>query len=278
MLLVKYPAVMGILNVTPDSFSDGGRYIERQAAVSHAASMIEQGADIIDVGGESTRPGSAPVSCDEELERVVPVIEAIRRISDIPISVDTSTPEVMRGAALAGATMINDVRALRMPGALDAAAETGLPVCLMHMQGEPKTMQDNPSYRDLIGEITDFFIERIAQCKQAGIAEEKLIVDPGFGFGKTLAHNLTLINRLHDFCSLGRPVLVGLSRKSTIGHVIGESHDRLMGSVAGAVMAIARGASIVRVHDVGPTVEALEFASAIIGETTTARQQKIIVK
>lgn len=268
MLALRYPAVMGILNVTPDSFSDGGRFNTVAAALAHSRAMIEAGADIIDVGGESTRPGALAVSLSEELERVVPVIERIRSVSDIPVSVDTSTPEVMRAAASAGASMINDVRALRRQGAVQAAAATGLPVCLMHMQGEPGTMQRAPRYHDLIGEIIAFFQERLDQCEKAGITPENVILDPGVGFGKTPAHNLQIINRLSEFRALGRPLLVGLSRKSTIAKMIGDTtRDRTFGSVAGAVMAVARGASIVRVHDVGPTVDALKVTAAIMRES-----------
>ena len=264
---LKYPAVMGILNVTPDSFSDGGKYFSLEAALNHAGEMIAQGADIIDVGGESTRPHAEPVSASEELDRVIPVIEKICARHDVHVSVDTSTPEVMRAAAAAGAGLINDVRALRREGALRAAAETGLPVCLMHMQGEPKTMQADPHYDDLVGEIIQFFRERMVLCANSGIGTDKLILDPGFGFGKTPDHNLQLINRLAEFCALGPPVLVGLSRKSTIAKIIGDdTRDRLGGSIAGAVMAVARGASIIRVHDVAPTVDALKVAAAVMRE------------
>lgn len=258
---------MGILNVTPDSFSDGGQYFSLSHAVERALAMVDDGADIIDIGGESTRPGAAPVPPEEELRRVVPVIEAIRKVSSIPVSVDTSTAQVMHAAAEAGASMINDVRALSRPGALAAAAATGLPVCLMHMQGEPATMQQDPRYDDLPGEICAFFEARMSACEQAGIGRDRIWLDPGFGFGKTALHNLQLINRLEAFVALGRPVLVGLSRKSTIARVLGDpDRDRLVASVAGAVMAVARGASVVRVHDVGPTVEALRMASAIMQE------------
>lgn len=267
MLDLKFPAVMGILNVTPDSFSDGGRFFDTGSAVDHARAMINQGADIIDIGGESTRPGAAPVSPDEELDRVIPVIEHIRAFSNIPLSVDTSTPAVMAAAAKAGASLINDVRALRREGALATAARTGLPVCLMHMQGDPRTMQMNPVYQDLIGEITAFFAERMEQCEQAGIGKDKILLDPGFGFGKTVEHNLVLVNQLHRFAQLGRPLLVGLSRKSTIGQIVsGMADDRVIGSVAGAVVAYLKGASVLRVHDVGATVQALAVAVAINSE------------
>jgi dihydropteroate synthase len=268
MLDLKFPAVMGILNVTPDSFSDGGRFFDTGSAVDHARALINQGAHIIDVGGESTRPGAAPVSPDEELDRVMPVIEQIRAFSDIPLSVDTSTPAVMAAAARAGVNLINDVRALRREGALASAASTGLPVCLMHMQGDPRTMQMNPVYQDLIGEITAFFVERMEQCERAGIGQEKILLDPGFGFGKTIEHNLVLVNQLHRFAHLGRPLLVGLSRKSTIGQIVsGMADDRVIGSVAGAVVAYLKGASVLRVHDVGATVQALAVAVAINSES-----------
>jgi dihydropteroate synthase len=267
MLALQYPAVMGILNVTPDSFSDGGRYLDLGAAVQHATAMMEEGADIIDIGGESTRPGAEPVSPGEEIKRVIPVIERIRAAMDIPVSVDTSTPEVMLAAAAAGADLINDVRALTRKGALQAAASTGLPVCIMHMKGDPQTMQVRPEYADLLGEIRAFFEERMECCEKAGIPREKIILDPGIGFGKTPEHNLTLINRVDFFAPLGRPVLVGLSRKSTIAKIVsGTGPDLLFGSVAGAVMAVARGASIVRVHDVGPTVAAIRVTGAVTSE------------
>lgn len=262
MLAFDVPAVMGILNVTPDSFSDGGRYTGLDRALAHARRMIDEGADIIDIGGESTRPGAEPVAPEEELRRTIPVIEALRRETDIPVSIDTSTPEVMYAAATAGANLINDVRALRRDGALQAAADTGLPVCLMHMQGEPKTMQDDPRYDDVVGDICRFFLDRMEQCERLGISPERVILDPGFGFGKTPEQNLELIRRLGEFVALGRPVLVGLSRKSTIGSIVGRD-ERLFGSVAGALIAVQRGASIVRVHDVAPTVDALRVSRAI---------------
>ncbi len=263
---LNFPAVMGILNVTPDSFSDGGRYVAVPAAVQRAMEMIAEGAAIIDVGGESTRPGAEPVTVDEELRRVIPVISRLRSESDTPISVDTSTPQVMRAAAAAGATMINDIRALGRPGALMAAAETGLPVVLMHMKGEPRTMQDAPHYDDLMAELLAFFAERIARCTAAGISAQ-IFLDPGFGFGKTPVHNLTVINRLDVLAQLGRPIVVGLSRKSTVARVLeGVSEDRMFGSIGGAVMAVVRGASVVRTHDVGPTVQALRMTTAIMNE------------
>ncbi|MGK0459207.1 MAG: dihydropteroate synthase [Candidatus Azotimanducaceae bacterium] len=257
------PAIMGILNVTPDSFSDGGRFVNRDDAMRQAEKMIEGGVDIIDVGGESTRPGADPVSVLEELERVVPVVEAIRSMTNLPISVDTSTAAVMTAAAVAGASMVNDVRALRRDGALAAASATQLPVCLMHMQGDPQTMQMSPVYDDLLADIRRFFTERIEVCVKAGIPKEKIILDPGFGFGKTPQHNLKIINQLGVFSDLGCPLLVGLSRKSTIGKVLeSNEEDRLIGSLVGAVWAYMRGASILRVHDVAETRAALLMARA----------------
>ncbi|MFT4632882.1 MAG: dihydropteroate synthase [Candidatus Azotimanducaceae bacterium] len=267
MLQIKRPMVMGILNVTPDSFIDGGRYLGLAPALSQARLMIEQGADIIDVGGESTRPGASSVSVDEELSRVIPVIEALRAESYVPISIDTSSPDVMRAAAHAGVDMINDVRALQRDGALAMAASLGLPVCLMHMQGDPENMQQNPAYDNLVTDISAFFSERITQCFASGIPLSRIMLDPGFGFGKTVEHNLQLVNRLAEFSHLGCPLLVGLSRKSTIGKILGSvTIDRLQGSVAAAVMAFINGASVLRVHDVEPTVQALRVVRAIQGE------------
>ncbi len=257
-------AVMGILNVTPDSFSDGGFYFAPDKAVARARQMVEEGADIVDVGGESTRPGAQPVSVEEEIERVVPVIERLARELEVPISVDTSKPEVMRAACAAGAGFINDVRALSAPGALETAAALGVPVCLMHMQGEPRTMQDNPRYRDVVAEVRDFLAGRLAAAEAAGIPRTRLLVDPGFGFGKTVAHNLALLRGLGEIAALGVPVLVGLSRKSLIGKLLGLPLERrLHASVALALMAVQNGARVVRVHDVGPTVEALRMWEAV---------------
>lgn len=259
------PRVMGILNVTPDSFSDGGRFASRDAALRRAGAMVAEGADLVDVGGESTRPGARPVSVQEELDRVVPVIEALAGDLPVPVSVDTSKPEVMRAAVAAGAALINDVAALRRPGALAAAAELGVPVCLMHMQGEPGTMQESPTYRDVVGEVAAFLAGRVSACEAAGMARDRLLIDPGFGFGKTLAHNLALLRGLPRLGALGLPVLVGLSRKSMIGALLGDVpvEGRLHGSVAAAVLAAERGAAIVRVHDVGPTVQALRILAAV---------------
>ncbi len=257
-------AIMGILNITPDSFSDGGLFLGRDRAVAHALEMAADGADIIDVGGESTRPGAPAVSVEQELARVIPVIEAVRAATELPISIDTSKPEVMRAAVAAGAGLINDVRALREPGALAAAAELRVPVCLMHMQGEPRTMQANPVYGDVVVEVRDFLAGRIAACEAAGIPRARLIVDPGFGFGKTVAHNLALLRGLAELAGLGCPVLAGLSRKSLIGAVLGLPVDeRLHASVALALIAVQNGASIVRVHDVRATRDAVRMWEAV---------------
>lgn len=259
------PVVMGILNVTPDSFSDGGRFVTREAALRQAERMQAEGAAMIDVGAESTRPGAAAVSVQEELDRILPVVAAIVRECDVVVSVDTSTPEVMREAAMAGAGFLNDVRALQRPGALTAAAETGLPVCLMHMQGEPGTMQQQPHYDGLFAELETFFHARIHVCEAAGIPREKIVLDPGFGFGKTLGHNLALLDGLSRFESLGLPQLIGLSRKSMLGAILeGAAVDqRLFASVSAAAIAVLNGAAIVRVHDVKPTVDAIAVATAL---------------
>jgi len=259
------PRVMGILNVTPDSFSDGGRFNALDRALARAARMVAEGVDILDVGGESTRPGAAAVGVDEEMARVLPVIEHLRAEFDVPISVDTSKPEVMRAAVAVGAGMINDVAALRAPGAIAAAAEAGVPVCLMHMQGEPRTMQTAPQYGNVVADIIQYLSERVAACEAGGIVRERLLVDPGFGFGKTLAHNLALLRGLAELQRLGLPVLVGMSRKSMLGAVTGRPVDeRLAASVAAAVMAVERGARIVRVHDVAATVDALRLWQAVM--------------
>jgi len=258
------PAIMGILNVTPDSFSDGGQYVDPAEAVDHALKMIEEGATIIDVGGESTRPGAAPVSELEELNRVIPVIKRLRSTSSIPISIDTQKPMVMAAAAQAGADMINDVSALTAPGALQVAHERGLAICLMHMQGSPVHMQDEPRYEDVVREVLDFLKARVAACVDAGIPRERICVDPGFGFGKTVAHNLKLVNDLSSFCALGVAVLIGVSRKSTIAKTLGKQH-LLTGSLVTALMAVERGASVLRVHDVAETSAALTMWAAIRG-------------
>ena len=258
------PVVMGILNVTPDSFSDGGRFTERDAALRQAERMLADGAAIIDVGGEATRPGAAPVSEQQELDRVVPVVEALTSELDALVSVDTSTAAVIRGAAAAGAGMINDVRALRRSGALGAAAASGLPVCLMHMQGEPGNMQDDPRYQDVTAEVVDFLRQRIAACGQVGIPRERLLVDPGFGFAKTVAHNLTLMHEMAALQELALPILIGISRKSLFGKLLGRDvNERLPASLAAAVMCVERGAMIVRAHDVKETVDVVRLAHAV---------------
>lgn len=262
---LSHPHVMGILNVTPDSFSDGGAHNSLTEAVKHANLMINAGATIIDIGGESTRPGAAEVSVEEELARVIPVVEAIAQRFEVWISVDTSKAEVIRQSARAGAHIINDIRSLTEPGALQAAAETGLPVCLMHMQGQPKTMQEAPKYEDVFADVERFFNEHIVRCEQAGIAKEKLLLDPGFGFGKNLSHNYQLLARLGEFHHFGLPLLVGMSRKSMVGQLlnVGPS-ERLNGSLACAVIAAMQGAQIIRVHDVKETVEALRVVEATL--------------
>ena len=261
------PCVMGILNVTPDSFSDGGKYLRPEAAVAQALQMVEAGAAIVDVGGESTRPGAASVSVQEELDRVVPVIEALAARLEIPISIDTSKVEVMRDAVQAGAGLINDVNAFRGEGALQQAAESGVPVCLMHMQGQPRSMQQAPAYRSVLEEVKAFLGERIAACIDHGIPRQSILIDPGFGFGKTLEHNLALLRHLDVLEELGCPLLAGLSRKSMLGTLTcREPAQRVAASVAAAVLAVERGASIVRVHDVAETVDALKVLEAVTRE------------
>jgi len=257
---------MGVLNVTPDSFSDGGRFFDTDNAVRHGLALAGEGAAFIDVGGESTRPGAAPVGAEEELRRVIPVIERLHGATAAVISVDTSKPEVMRAAAAAGAGLINDVRALREPGALEAASSSGCAVCLMHMQGEPRTMQASPAYHDVVGEVRAFLEERTAACRTAGFSADRLVLDPGFGFGKTLEHNLTLLRHLRELGSAGLPVMVGLSRKSMVGKLTGRAEgERLVGSVVLAALAGLEGARIVRAHDVASTVEALQVVAAVTG-------------
>lgn len=256
--------IMGILNVTPDSFSDGGHFNQLDAALYRSEQMLAEGAELIDVGGESTRPGAAPVSVAEELDRVVLVVEALRSRFDVIVSMDTSTPEVMRAGADVGAGLINDVRALRRPGALAAAAETGLAVCLMHMQGEPGSMQAAPHYDDLLAEVNDFLLERSAAALAAGIAEEALLIDPGFGFGKTLEHNLQLFARMPEVAPLQRPLLVGVSRKSMIGNLLQRPvEQRLAGGLALASLAVGLGARIIRTHDVAATLDAVRMTEAV---------------
>jgi dihydropteroate synthase len=255
---------MGVVNVTPDSFSDGGRYFDHDCAVAHGVDLACQGADLIDVGGESTRPGARPPTIDEELDRVVPVVECLARLTDVPLSVDTSRPEVMRAAVQAGASMINDVRALRAPGALCAAVELGVPVCLMHMQGEPRSMQRSPRYGDVVAEVGSFLTERMAAAQDAGLHRDLLVVDPGFGFGKSLEHNVTLLGELRRFTTLGARLMVGVSRKGMIGAITNRSVEgRLAGSISAAVLAVQRGADLVRVHDVAATCDALAVLAAV---------------
>jgi dihydropteroate synthase len=258
------PVVMGILNVTPDSFSDGGRYTNVDAAVEHAVGMVEEGAGIIDVGGESTRPGAADVSESDEIARVVPVISALVARVDVPVSIDTSKAGVMRAAIAAGATMINDVRALTEPGSLEVAAETNAAVCLMHMQGEPRSMQHDPKYEDVVAEVRDYLAARSAACKSAGIDAERILLDPGIGFGKRLDHNLSLLANLPALRRLGRPLVVGVSRKSMFKTLLNRSVERrLAGGLAVGTAAILAGASILRVHDVAETVDAVKVAAAL---------------
>ncbi|MEO1419607.1 MAG: dihydropteroate synthase [Pseudomonadota bacterium] len=268
LLAKQRPLIMGILNVTPDSFSDGGKYPEVEAAVAAALTMVEAGADIIDVGGESTRPGAAKVATDEELHRTIPVIEALASAAPAVISIDTSKPEVMAAAVEAGATLINDVRALQAPGALEAAAVAGVHVCLVHMQGAPRTMQENPSYTDVVVEVSDFLQERIDACVGSGIDRSKILIDPGFGFGKRLEDNIALVRGLSSLSGMGYPLLAGVSRKSMVGAITGRAVEhRLVGSVILAAACVERGAKIVRVHDVGETLDGLKALAAIHGET-----------
>ena len=263
-LNVEIPVVMGILNVTPDSFSDGGRFHDRDDALRQAEAMLHSGAAIIDVGGESTRPGAQQVSEAEEIERVVPIIEAIHNMTDVPVSIDTSKAAVMRAAVEAGAAMINDVRALREVGALAAVADLGVAVCLMHMQGRPRTMQHEPHYEDVTLEVRDFLASRIESCVDAGIDRERIVLDPGFGFGKSHKHNVELLANLRQLRELGQPIMAGLSRKSMLGEVTGRgTGDRMPASIAAAVIAVQAGADILRVHDVAETVDALKVTQAI---------------
>lgn len=261
------PVVMGIVNVTPDSFSDGGRFLAPDAAVEQAVRMVAEGAAIIDVGGESTRPGAEPVPVEEELRRVGPVLRDLVARLSVPVSIDTCKPQVIRAALEIGATMVNDVRALREPGALEVVARSRAAVCLMHMQGEPRTMQARPQYENVVEDVRRFLAERAAACETAGIARERVVVDPGFGFGKTLEHNLELLRGLRGIAALGYPVLAGLSRKSMIGTILGRPvEQRLHGGVALAALAVANGAHIVRTHDVAATVDAVRIAAAVGAE------------
>jgi dihydropteroate synthase len=276
-LRLDRPRVVGILNLTPDSFSDGGRFDGVDAAVAHGLAMAAEGADMLDVGGESTRPGADEVPVEEELRRVIPVIERLAAQTALPIAVDTSKPEVMKAAVAAGAGMVNDIYALRREGALEAAAALGVPVCLMHMQGEPRSMQAEPRYDDVVGEVHRFLAERLFACEMAGIDKRRVMVDPGFGFGKNLEHNLALLRALERFASLGGGVYVGMSRKSMIGAVTGRERpaERAAGSAAAALIAAQRGARMVRVHDVAATVDALAVWEAVrAGDAVPRRDER----
>jgi dihydropteroate synthase len=275
-LVLDRPRVVGIVNVTPDSFSDGGRHGTLEAAYAHAMKLAEEGADMLDIGGESTRPGADEVSVEEEIRRVVPLIERLAAGTTLPLSIDTSKPEVMRAAVGAGAGMINDVYALRREGALDTAAELRVPVCLMHMQGEPRTMQDAPDYDDVVGDVHRFLTDRLFSCELAGIERRKVLVDPGFGFGKNLEHNLALLRAMSRFAELGAGAYAGVSRKGMIGAMTGrqEPSARVHGSVAAALIAVQRGAVMVRVHDVAPTVDALAVWAAVKAGDTAPRHDK----
>jgi dihydropteroate synthase len=261
------PHVMGIVNVTPDSFSDGGKHNSLEEAVEHALRLVEEGADILDIGGESTRPGATPVALQQELDRVLPVIERLRPVAGVPLSIDTYKPEVMRAAIEVGADIVNDVFALRQPGALEAIAASRAGVCLMHMQGTPQTMQLDPQYDDVVVEVTDFLGERLHSAVAAGIAAERIVLDPGFGFGKRTVHNVTLLQQLPDLLVLGRPLLVGLSRKSVLGSLTGgDINARLHASIAASVISAMKGAKIIRVHDVKATADALKIVTAVLSE------------
>lgn len=265
VLKLDRPRVVGIVNVTPDSFSDGGAHDTLEGAIAHGMRLVEEGADALDIGGESTRPGANDVSLEEELRRTIPVVEALAQRVAIPVGIDTSKPQLMRAAVEAGAGLINDVYALRREGALDAAAELGVPVVLMHMQGEPRSMQDAPAYDDVVADVHRFLAERIFACEMAGIDRKRIVVDPGFGFGKTRQHNLVLLAQLRRFTELGVPVLAGLSRKKTIGELTGRDapRERVHGSVAAALIAAQNGAKLLRVHDVAATVDALKVWAAV---------------
>lgn len=262
-LSLSRPLVMGVVNVTPDSFSDGGRHLLRDTAIAHAQQLITEGADILDIGGESTRPGALLVSVQQELDRVMPVIEGLRGVA-VPLSIDTNKSEVMRAALAAGASMVNDINALQNPEALAAVAASDAAVCLMHKQGQPKTMQLEPHYQNVLFEVMDFLRNRITLVEAAGVSRDRMVVDPGFGFGKTLEHNLILLRKLQEFSALGVPVLAGLSRKSMLGKITGQDvNDRLAASLAAALAAIQRGAKIIRVHDVQATCDAIKIWNAV---------------
>lgn len=256
---------MGIVNVTPDSFSDGGRFNSTDGAIVHALKLIEEGADILDIGGESTRPGAAPVGLEEELSRVIPVIEALAKISTVPVSIDTYKPAVMRAAIEAGADLVNDICALQEEGALEIVANSNVGVCLMHMQGSPQTMQLDPNYLDVVGEVCSFLMARLHATLEAGVSKERILLDPGFGFGKTTTHNIALIQHLECLANIGQPLLVGLSRKSVLGKIVGgDEQQRLYAGLAASVISVIKGAKIVRVHDVKATVDALKVAAAVM--------------
>ena len=258
------PRVMGIVNVTPDSFSDGGKFNTTDKAIQHALTLVEEGADILDIGGESTRPGATPVPLDEELKRVIPVIQGLRDVG-VPLSIDTYKPEVMRAAIEAGADIVNDVCALQEPNALEIVAPSQVGICLMHMQGRPQTMQADPHYDNVVQEVAEFLASRLKAAEQAGVDRSRIVLDPGFGFGKRTAHNLTLLNEMQAIQALGQPLLVGLSRKSVLGQLLGSNVDeRLHASIAASVISVMKGASIVRVHDVKPTVDALKIVAAVM--------------
>ncbi|MDH5182348.1 MAG: dihydropteroate synthase [Gammaproteobacteria bacterium] len=271
---LSQPRIMGVLNITPDSFSDGGNFLSAQSAYDHAMAMVEAGASIIDIGGESTRPGAAEVSVDEELDRVIPVIEALRSVPAV-ISIDTSKPAVMSAAVSAGAGLLNDVRALQEPGALEAVAGLRVPVCLMHMQGLPRTMQQAPHYDDVVEEVHDFLLQRVESCVAAGIDRRRILVDPGFGFGKSLQHNLTLLAQLNRFTEMGLPLLVGMSRKSMLGTIVDKPVDeRLYASLAVASLAAWQGADIIRVHEVAESVDVIKVVTAVMENRHNSQNQR----
>ena len=271
-MIVSQPIIMGVLNVTPDSFSDGGKFLDASSAIDQATTMVDEGAGIVDIGGESTRPGAKAVSVQDELNRVIPVIEALKGKINVPISIDTSKPEVMERAVGAGASIINDVNALRADGALDMAAKLKTDICLMHMQGSPRTMQNNPVYEDVVKDIKAFFKERIEACKLAGIDLNSITLDPGFGFGKNLGHNIALLKNLSEFHEFGVSILAGLSRKSMIGTLLGDKDvdSRMIGSVTAALIAVENGADIIRVHDVKEAVETIKLVSLLFWLTCTS--------
>ncbi len=274
-LVLDKPRICGIVNITTDSFSDGGRFLDPETAIAHALQLVDEGADLLDIGAESTRPGACPVDASEQIARVVPLIEAVAARTAVPISIDTSDPQVMRAAVSAGAGMINDVRALRVEGALEAVAESAAVICLMHMQGEPRVMQDAPYYDDVVGEVHRFLSDRVLACQFAGIDKKRIVIDPGFGFGKTTEHNLLLLAQLERFAEIA-PVMAGLSRKSMIASLTGQTgaDRRIHGSVAAALIAVQRGAAIVRVHDVAATLDALRVWQAVATLPATARKSK----